>query len=151
MVQTKWVPTPAEAQRRREEAVRLVTAQGYSVKPKKTPKQERLEAQERQIAAQNERINKLLVLTESGNSPTPARQTLVEGANAPEQRELPAQIYTNGSYLRDQLHPANWSGFLDRTRPLPKGIDPNLALKEMGAFLSLRIMDMVHEGYGGAW
>jgi DNA-binding transcriptional MerR regulator len=66
------------------------------------------------------------------------------------EKQQAAPVYTNGSYLRDQLHPQNWSGFLDRTRPLPKGLDPSLALKEMCPFLSYKITSMINEGYGNA-
>ena len=69
---------------------------------------------------------------------TPQRQTLVEGANV--QHTTPG-VYRHGAYLREQLAPSHWAALADRSNPWPKDVSPKLALKEMGAFLSLRIAE----------
>ncbi len=139
-----------------EQARKVLESNGYEVKPPKTEEQklqEKLDEQARRLTAQFE--ERLKALTPAAtttppaqSTPEPQRQTLVEGANAPAQRTLPSQIYTNGSYLRDQLHPSKWRDLLDRTRPLPEGVNPNFAVKELSVFLSARITESMAQAYG---
>ncbi len=145
-----------------EQARKLLETAGYEVKPPKTDEQklqEKFEEQERRLTAQFEERLKALVpqtqvapatatTSQAQTSPEPQRQTLVEGANSSAQRTLPSEIYTNGSYLRNQLHPSKWRDLLDRTRPLPKGVDPNFAVKELSVFLSARITESMAQAYG---
>ena len=76
--------------------------------------------------------------TVTPKAPAPRRQTLVEGANV--QAATPG-VYRHGTYLREQLAPSHWAALADRSNPWPKDVSPKLALKEMGAFLSLRIAE----------
>ena len=76
--------------------------------------------------------------TVTPKAPAPQRQTLVEGANV--QAATPG-VYRHGTYLREQLSPVHWAALADRSNPWPKDVSPKLALKEMGAFLSLRIAE----------
>lgn len=145
-----------------EQARALLESQGYAVQAPKTAEeklQEKLDEQERKfeerlraIVAQTQIPATLAAVTPpapAAATPEPQRQTLVEGANTNAQKQnLPPQIYTNGSYLRDPLHPSKWQELLDRTRPLPAGLNPSFALKEMSVFLSARITESMAQAYG---
>lgn len=127
-----------------DQAKALLEAAGYKIEAPKT-KEELLQEQfEAKFAEQARRFEEMLnkfappAQQQSSAPPVPQRQTMVEGAT---DTRAAAPIYTHGSYLRQELHPSKWAQLADRSQPLPQGLNPLFALKEMAAFLSGEITE----------
>lgn len=112
----------------REEAARLLREAGYTIAPPKTKEQE---LEEKQIALEKKLEDMQQALNSRVNPfvPTPPqRRSLVEGATPQAPKRT---YYRNGDYLREQLRGLDRRELLDRSRPLPDGIDPERLLNEL--------------------
>ena len=127
-----------------QEAAQLLAEAGYKVEAPKS-KEEQLQEQlaamksefEAKLAeAQQAQLKELTSIVERVAPPKPVqRRSLVEGAS----EYAPGKpYYTNGSYLREKMNSLSAAELLDRSRPLPEGIDAERLLKEMyGPLLAL--------------
>ena len=127
----------------KEEAARLLAEAGYEIKPPKTKdelvqeqidaklaeQRQQMEAQQAALLAQMEKMEKMLTERMNPYAARVQRQSLVEGANAQEKPKRP--YYRNGDYLKEQLRGLDRRELLDRSRPLPEGIDPERLLNEL--------------------
>lgn len=133
-----------------EEAARLLEAAGYKIEAPKSAEdllQERLAAQEQQMAEQRQQFDELKALL-SQKFAAPAqvfaqRKSLVEGSNATEQPKRP--YYRNGDYMRERLRDSDLrQQLLDRSRPLPEDMNIEHMLRE----LQLEYLGMYDERFG---
>jgi hypothetical protein len=121
----------------KEEALKLLAESGYSVQAPPTEEeklQEKLaamqaefdkkltEAQSAQIAA----FKQALAESKAPQVP-PQRKTLVEGAA----EQVSRHYYRNGDYLREKIQSLDFERMLDRSAPIPEGIDPERLLREL--------------------
>jgi hypothetical protein len=138
----------------------------FPVQISKTPEQKLQEAfdakLEAKLAEQRKAFEAMLArvapTTPATQTPEPQRQTLSEAAMAQHgtgtlaesgsNSAIPTQIYTHGSYMREHLHPSKWAALADRTRPLPEGLNPEYALKEMSEILAGAIVAGIIIGNG---
>jgi hypothetical protein len=128
--------TPAQSL---EDAMRALQASGYVVQPPKTPDQL---LQEKFDAMQAAFDQKLSQVQEALMPRKPGRKSLVEGSSEGTPQKKP--YYRKGDYLREQLQDPNvMLDLLDRSKPLPQGMDPERVLKELElSFMGL--MDSQH-------
>jgi predicted outer membrane protein len=137
------VEQPAKAVKEKsmnpEELAKLLQEAGYTVQAPLTEEQKlqaKLEAMQadfdkklaEQLAsaqtAQLEAFKK--ALTES-KAPPPQRKTLVEGAA----EQVSRHYYRNGDYLREKIQSLDFERLIDRSAPIPEGIDPERLLREL--------------------
>lgn len=141
----------------KEEAIRLLAESGYDVKAPKTKdelfqeqmdaklaeQRKQMEDQQTLIATQLEEMKKLLADRANPYAAHVQRKSLVEGANADTSAKRP--YYRNGDYIREKLNAEGMrEQLVDRSRPLPEGINPEHLLKE----LQLELLGMYDAVYG---
>ena len=119
---------PQQATPNVEEAARILAASGYTVQPPKTPDQL---LQEKFDAMQVTIDQRLTQIQEALAPKKPQRRSLVEGSNAGEQQPK-KPYYRKGDYLKEQLQdPKVLLDLMDRSKPLPEGMDPERLLREL--------------------
>ena len=123
-----------------QEAAQLLAEAGYSVQPPKT-KEEQLQEQlatmqaefdrklaEQLAASKQEQVEafKQAIAESKLPAPPPQRRSLVESTPS---RQRP--YYRNGDYLREKMQSMDFERLLDRSAPMPEGIDPERLLREL--------------------
>jgi hypothetical protein len=113
-----------------DEARRILVAAGHIVQSPKTTEQlwqEKLDAMQ---ATFDRKLQETLDALKPSVPVRVGRRSLVEGSTESGQPKRP--YYRNGDYLREQLHdPTVLAGLLDRSRPLPEGMNSEYILKEL--------------------
>lgn len=149
-----------------QELIRALQEQGYKIEAPKTQAQilqERMDAQAQQFNAQLAELKTLILESRErpAQQPTPSaapaaapvqeqqqpqsappqRRSLVEGSNLEERRTPrggPGR-YRNGDYLRERYNEIEFDRLVDRSHPLPEGIDLERLINEVGQVLCLKV------------
>jgi len=124
-----------------EDALKLLQEAGYTVAAPKTQDeimQEKLDAKLTEMQTSFE--TKLTEMQQKMNPRyVPQRKSMVEGSNEQEKPKKP--YYRKGDYMREQLRDVNTRfDLLDRSKPLPEGMNGEWILKEFEVEL-MGIMD----------
>lgn len=122
----------------KEEALKLLEAQGYDVhiEKKKTETEllrEQIASMQAEQSKQMEEMRALFTQHQQAalEAPNPTRRSLVNTATAtPNARSIRKDLYHHGQYLREKLTEMDWVGLADRTCPLPDGLQLEQLIKE---------------------
>lgn len=131
----------------KEEALKLLEAEGYDVATvvkKKTDfekLQEAFVASQAENARQLEEMRSQLQPVATLDTTVPQRRSQVSGVSAPANGSIRSSLYRHGNYLKEQIRKADWEGLADRTCPIPENLNIDNLIKEFEQLYALQYDD----------